>query len=520
MPLEDTISLSMASDMASQIIAAQKTGGLDAAILDPKKQGFIEEMVKGSKLAEKHLNLPLKEDHDPFFDDVPAHLKSVLHPVLRFIYEGLPEYDAWKFWEARQGMTLSQKIQDAIHSNKGKQADDFKISIKTLNNQDDVKAALPIIPDLDFVVHNAPEAALKTMIPQEAWSKIDSMVGNIAVQSLQSAQKMLGIRAHPEAVQKSIDDVRSTAYEIIARKFFKIPSNHQKGQPITPTQIASIVLASNIEGQEAQDTVQKWPFVYATLSGLYDLPFQSSSMWSNLMKQLGKQANSVALFQKVSNGSIGYIFLSQLNDDIMNHSIGNQSPAPHLISGITQNAKAASDGPGLSLIVSNSEIISRGEFEKAKMKTLNEVFKKSEQISNPPVKSEQPLAIEDQDELPEEHEMEQGFSSDFINKLVPPKADVSRENSKQKPKKSDLRKIIPAIRLKNGQILTGPDHEYIIENMADGKEKESLQKEKNLTDGENDSFGFLDKDNNFITRNEAQKKYGFRHSEELEAMKA
>ncbi|MCR4286656.1 MAG: hypothetical protein NUW09_01450, partial [Deltaproteobacteria bacterium] len=76
--------------------------------------------------------------------------------------------------------------------------------------------------------------------------------------------------------------------------------------------------------------------------------------------------------------------------------------------------------------------------------------------------------------------------------------------------------ISPAIRdPQTGQVFTGPSHAEIVKSITDAGISRRVLKEFT---GKTGNTGFMDSDGKFITRDEAQAKYGFSTSEELNAM--
>lgn len=83
----------------------------------------------------------------------------------------------------------------------------------------------------------------------------------------------------------------------------------------------------------------------------------------------------------------------------------------------------------------------------------------------------------------------------------------------------DLSSIVPAVRTASGEVIAGnvgEHHQDLIDRMNDPAERAAAQKDK---DSEGPSLGFVDKDGKFITRDQAEKKYGVRHSEELNVIR-
>ena len=367
--------------MAAQLIAGAMTGKVDQAILVPNKEGLIELIFKGAKNAEGALEVPLKERPNNA-ETLPAnhfHINEQLKSYMAFIEEGLPEYHDFKAWEQRKALTLPAKIEDVKSTIEPVQPDPRLQALITggeITSYPALAQRLPIeLQDLrifppevqDAVIQKDPEAAVKTGLPIEQWGMANQMVGQVVARFLSGAQAF----NDPEAMMTVRDSIVRTAYELLARKLYRVPSN--KPQLTDPLSVADLVMASDAEMVGMSKVASSYPWVYAFLSGMAALPYKSRGRWLSWSRETAEEMNlpqgqpitTEILFIAIKQGSTSFINLANLDRSIFIEAVKEKGINPAIMERMHQDLLVAAKNPVDGSIVYTMEKQDREKFEGA-----------------------------------------------------------------------------------------------------------------------------------------------------------
>jgi hypothetical protein len=390
--------------MAAALIAGAKKNELDRALLAPEKDDALIESVKGAKTSEHFLDIPLKDrQREPFSDSLPGHLDKPLRSLLAFIDDGLPEYNAFKFWDEQKNLSLAQKIHNvqstAQQSGLPNQPIDLDAAIDLkgyMRDRSELMAplrkgiALPPKTKEKLLLRD-PQSAAKFALSDSQWETMDKIVlGNILA-ILKTMERGIPAGLRTDAIPAIISGVRKVSYELLARRLNAAPAD-QTPVPVDPEKVAVLVMAARVFGPEMDDIAAKFPSLFSFISGLSVPPRNAVFALQQLAEEMKRKRLPLmpeTFLTVFKSGEISYRMIGEIETRLRQESAKEQGANPDIIARLEDDLDTAAEQPFMAALVVATEAMVRQDLAQAKAKARQKIAEEVKRALTPPKPPEQ-----------------------------------------------------------------------------------------------------------------------------------